>query len=322
MYIRRIKDENIGPINDLEIQFPFNDDGTPKPIIFVGENGSGKSMILSNIVDALYEMAEKAFDDACYNTVNGGHKYYRTINRSQISIGKEYMYSYMIFEDQGKIPYIFKGGKLTVQDFKQKSMYESGDAISWTINENYKNVDITKEKSEQIFNKNVVCYFGPDRYEKPSWMGEQYFKSLEYEHASVNERWSGHLQNPISVKDVTKTNLQWLLDVIVDSRADIEGQIGNLKISHANVSDLLLLGTARKNLEKIMSEILGEDVYFGLNWRSHGGSRFNIRRKSDESVIVPTLDSLSTGQIALFNMFSTIVSRITSAHYVTKGNFA
>lgn len=305
MYIKKIKDENIGPIKEVNINFPFNDDGTPKPIIFVGENGSGKSMLLSNIVDALYEIAGNGFDDAWHVTVNGGHEYYKSIKSSQISIGKEYMYSHILFDDNKPINYVLKAGKLTVSDFKERSKYEK--SISWKEDEKYKNVDTSKEDSQEIFEKNVICYFGPDRYEKPSWMGEHYYTLEEYEHVSIKERFAGHLANPISIKNVTAPNLQWLMDIIVDSRADIAGSVGNLKVVHETVNNLLLLGKTRSNLEKIMSTILGKEVYFGLNWRSHGGSRFNIKLKSDDSVVVPSLDSLSTGQIALFNIFSTIV---------------
>lgn len=63
MYLKLINDENIGPIEKLNIEMPFNNEGNPKPVIFVGENGSGKSMILSNIVDSLYEFAEQAYNE-------------------------------------------------------------------------------------------------------------------------------------------------------------------------------------------------------------------------------------------------------------------
>lgn len=95
MYIRKIVDENIGPIKNINISFAFNSDGTPKPIVLVGENGSGKSTLLSNIVDAFYEIAGKAFDNAWETTENGGHQYYKAISTSQITVGNEYMYSYI-----------------------------------------------------------------------------------------------------------------------------------------------------------------------------------------------------------------------------------
>ena len=307
MYIRRIIDKNIGPIEKIDLSFAFGDEGNPKPLVLVGQNGSGKSIFLSHIVDAFFEMADKAFDNACAGSKGGGHQYYKAISSSQIAIGKEYMYSYISFDDEGLINYIFKAGHLSKEKFDEESGCVLEDSLSWGKENNYKNVNIDSEKSEYIFRKDVICYFGPDRYEKPNWMGEKYYQSLESEHLSINEKWARQLQNPIIIKDVTERNLQWLMDVIADSRADIENNGDMLRIAHISVGDLLLLTTARKNLELIMSKILGKEVYFGLNLRNQGFSRFNIRLKSDDSIIVPTLNALSTGQIALFNMFSTIV---------------
>ena len=52
MYVKRIQIQNYGPIGELDIEFPF-DDGKPKPVLLVGENGSGKSILLSHIVNGL-----------------------------------------------------------------------------------------------------------------------------------------------------------------------------------------------------------------------------------------------------------------------------
>lgn len=95
MYIKRIVNENTGPIENIDISLPFNEDKTPKPVIIVGENGSGKSIFLSNIVDAFYEIAAKAFDNVVTYTNKGGHEYYKIITTNQITVGKKYMYSYI-----------------------------------------------------------------------------------------------------------------------------------------------------------------------------------------------------------------------------------
>ena len=63
MYLKRLSAVNMGPINDVSITFPFEESGNPKPVIIVGENGTGKTTLLSNVVDSLYELAEKAFND-------------------------------------------------------------------------------------------------------------------------------------------------------------------------------------------------------------------------------------------------------------------
>ena len=57
MYLTHSLILNSGPIADLEFKAPFNDDGTPKPVILVGTNGSGKTNVLSVLADALVEAA-------------------------------------------------------------------------------------------------------------------------------------------------------------------------------------------------------------------------------------------------------------------------
>ena len=56
---------------------------------------------------------------------------------------------------------------------------------------------------EKIFETDAICYFGPDRYEKPMWMGTKYFDLDNNLHPSVQAKFAGVLNNPISVKNVT-----------------------------------------------------------------------------------------------------------------------
>ena len=49
MQIKSICNRNIGPTERVNINFYQNSDNTPKPVVLVGENGSGKSTVLSNI---------------------------------------------------------------------------------------------------------------------------------------------------------------------------------------------------------------------------------------------------------------------------------
>lgn len=56
MYLTSATIHNSGPIERLRLEASFNPDGTPKPLIFVGANGSGKTGVLSVTGDALVEM--------------------------------------------------------------------------------------------------------------------------------------------------------------------------------------------------------------------------------------------------------------------------
>ena len=180
---------------------------------------------------------------------------------------------------------------------------------SWGDKDNVKLTSITKEKAEKTFSESVFAYFGPNRYEKPNWMGEKYYDLSDYEHPYTTPHYNGTLDNPISVNNVTATNLQWLLDLIVDSRADIYYDSEGFHLTHFPSGNInyIALGDCRKQIERIMSQIMKQEVYFDLNVRNNSGSRFNIKKVSNNELITPQLDALSTGEIALFNMFSTIV---------------
>lgn len=312
MQIKRIYNRNIGPIENANIEFYTNDDKTPKPVILVGENGTGKSTVLSNIVDAFYEMAGRAYRNVLEKD-GDGHQYYKAISPAEIKIGHMYMASFIEFcePDDKKVigQYVFKGGKLDYESFEREMVAKLINRNMWDNENNIKGITISKEDVERIFSTNIFCYFGPDRYEKPMWMGEKYYTTSQNEdvHIMVKPLFSGNLYTPILVKDVTEETLKWLLDVIVDSRVDIIADDKGLHATHVNINEVLGLGIARQNIEEVMSAIIGNEVYFGLNYRSEHGSRFNILDKKNDEVVIPKLDALSTGQSALFNMFATIV---------------
>ena len=301
MYLKRIISENVGPIEKVDIKPSFNDDSSPKPLILVGENGSGKSTLLSNIVDSFYEIASKAFSNVV-KPDRLGHVLYKTINPSEIKIGKRFLLSFLEY-DIPNTQYVFKAGKLSMEELKEK--IDVNSSISWNDSDGIKDVNTSEKDAENAFNRDIVCYFGPDRYEKPAWMGKSYFNNEDGCHLALKENWSGILKNPITIKNVTGDSLQWLLDIIADSRADIEFvDDTNINFIHQNVPELKLLLQSRKNVETILSKILGKDVFFLLNRRDQWNSRFRISSKNGD--VSPTLDALSTGQLALFNMFSTI----------------
>ena len=306
MYIKKLIDKNVGPLTDVKIDFPFFENGNPKPVILVGENGSGKTTVLSNIVDSFIEMARIEFNNVAQPNANSGYQYFKAITSAEINTNATYMYSFILFDNSNAKNYLFKSGNVPSEEFEK----ETGLTLSSFPNNkdrNYKFTSVNKDSVSEIWERNVICYFGPDRYEKPAWMGNKYYKAEEIMHPAITNNWSGKLKNNIIVNDIVSDNLQWLLDVITDSRADIAGQEDHIRIEHINPKFLYLLRNTRKTLEIIMSRIIGEDIYFQLNDRSHGGSRFKLVRRADDKVICPTLDSLSTGQLALFNLFATIV---------------
>ena len=318
--------ENIGPIDRIDIKPSFNEKNEPIPMIIVGENGTGKSILLSNIVDSLYELAGKYYTNACISEYSG-HQYYKIISPQQIKIGKTYMYSYLKYEEYENntlkpIEYVFKSGNYSLDDLFKKNniqnqfFWNANDSYEFNyimsnLNDDFKDIMFNLDNVQDIFTNNVICYFGPNRYEAPHWMGEQYYLMQQYEHLNIMNKSNAKLTTPITVKNVTKETLQWLLDVIADSRIDPNNlQVmpnNSLSISQTAFKNLEALYVTRRHLEEIMSIILEQSVFFDLNYRNTSASRFNIKNKKTKKPIVETLDSLSTGQLALFNIFATII---------------
>lgn len=324
MYIKEIDVENLGPIEKANIKFSFNEDGLPKPLVLVGKNGSGKSTLISNIVDSFYEFASKSFNNVRIpqNGANS-YAYFKIISPSEISIGKEYLYTRIKFRSTEceKIEYLFAKGQFSNEKLleiggNESHKNETEDNVSFKS----LNIQIDKESAfvKKVLDENVIAYFSPERYEKPSWLHKAYYDKYVAEYDSeteiarfrLNEVFKNQLRNPISVSCGEDDLLQWLLDIIVDSRAEVDFSSYN-EPQHSynadNLNDAKTLSIARENVQKILSSILNEDVRFNLQPRLFVNSRFSIVRKKDNKILVPSLNSLSTGQIALFKMFATIV---------------
>lgn len=95
MYTKRIQLINYGPLEKLDIELPF-EGATPKPVVLVGENGSGKSILLSHIVNGLIVAKGVAFPES--PEVELG-KVYKLRSNAYIKPGSEYYFARVDFDD-------------------------------------------------------------------------------------------------------------------------------------------------------------------------------------------------------------------------------
>ncbi len=320
MYIKEIDVENLGPIEKANIKFNFNEDGSPKPLILVGKNGSGKSTLISNIVDSFYEFAAKAYSNIQINDKNKTSYscYYKILSPIEIQTGKSFLYSHIIFEEN--IDYLFVQGKGIPEETFSSIGCLPSDKDSRNGNVSFKRVNTNRNLNEDSFvreclSSQVIAYFPPDRYERPNWLHKSYYERISDNfisdgiHLNINEEFINDYKNPITVNCGESDLLHWLLDVIADSRIDVDVQSAGKLTAYTTNSfeDIKTYSFARHNVQRILSTILGEYVKFDLKPRSFGNARFNIVVRKDSKVFSPSLSSLSSGQIALFKMFATIV---------------
>ena len=94
MYVKRLQLGNYGPLRDLDISFPF-DGERPKPVLLVGENGSGKTIALSHIVNAMVQAKDATYQKS--SELDAG-KVFKLRSSSYVSVGSEYYYARSDFE--------------------------------------------------------------------------------------------------------------------------------------------------------------------------------------------------------------------------------
>lgn len=303
MYLKRIIIENIGPISAFEYELEFSEDNNPIPLVLVGENGKGKTILSSYIADSLIEFAKNK--GAFNNIVEQDGAFYRVINPNNKTINKKYSVVELLYtakNSNSKLIYFEKNGKIPENYNLDKINY----SISINDNENIKTITgASKKETIDLFNNNVLCYFPSYRSESPNWMN---LESIKYnEIYSSNKRINGRLHKEIIIENSSERNKQWIKNVIVDSLVSIDK---SMKIDNAKLNNSFLLQNSKLNLEKILAKILKvHKVTINLNYRNNSNDMNIICYDINSNVIkeIPNLSSLSLGEAILFNMFSTII---------------
>lgn len=312
MYLHNIVIQNVGAIEKLHLKLPFNDNGNPKPVFIVGENGSGKSILLSHITDSFIEFAKQPFRNIVNATHTNPSPYYKISGYINQRNYKEYGISYLKYKSldgQQYYEYVDKSGILTMDDaLKITNNLWVDNNISWSSEENVKWVTQNTESLSNVFKNNINCYFPPSRHEPAHWFNSSFKKGESIDQYSP---YIGIFDRDIIIENALNLNKNWILDVFLDSRAELEEYIGDngetLFRSLSNLNAISLLNRTKLNIEKVISAILSKPIKLNLNLRRQSFSRISILDAESNQVLLPSLEHLSTGQNAILNIFCTII---------------
>ncbi|MCT7501639.1 AAA family ATPase [Aliarcobacter cryaerophilus] len=295
MYLKNIAIKNIGPISELSIELPFDSNINPKPLILVGANGAGKTILLSQIIDSFYEIASALFTNVGIN--DGLNKsYYKISGGSNLKTNETKGFSALKFVDfeNKPIEYFDKIGNVTSDNIK--SLINDFSLLPNGREGNQKLItDITtitrKEKLVKEWIKEVHIFQPAYRYEEPFWKNIIFQETQRFEDKT---RYSGNLDKEIEIISSTKVNKSYLMDLVLDffnNQSNIDVAIWD------NIN--LVLRAIKKN----------DNIRFGIGPR--GKNRVSIVEMDDQGKaikqLLPSVDNLSLGESILLNLFINII---------------
>lgn len=307
MYLRNIHIRNIGPIEKLDLELELKEDLNPKPVILIGKNGSGKTYTLSYIVDAFYELAKKQYNDVVKSS-SMDSPYFRIISGRDINTNTEggSAATYLRFFDDKKGQEIHYCEKIGNIDSAQKLMNLYGNKISGfnSDSNNDKKILATEDNINNFFS-NTINFFPSFRKIVPHWLN---LNALTQEIFNIEGKYAGDLGKEIMCVDTFQKNIQWMLDIILDT-AVLPSEWNKIESNEEKQkfwSSKNALNYTYENINKIFKTILDDnEIYLKTGWRNQAQSRLFLYRNG--KIIVPSLEQLSTGQLVLLNLFITII---------------
>lgn len=292
MYLKYIGIKNVGPVKEISINLPFNDSGNPKPILFVGENGSGKTILLAHIIDALYEIACQIYTNVGNN--NGLARYLYKINGGGLlKSGSAEGFSILQFETftNKLIEYYDTMGNTSSINFKTLNQQ-----FSLGMNEQPKSITQIEHLQKEIeieWNNNIHLYQPAHRFEEPFWKNSE---ALYNNKVLEQKKYSRQLSKELEIISSLNENKSYIMDLVMDFT--INGQNMPDRLNWDNINQMLR--SIRKN----------NNIRFGIGHRS-SSSRIGIVEIDNSGTMtkehIPSIDNLSLGELVLLNLFINII---------------
>jgi len=303
MYLKSLKIKNIGPIEILNYKLPFFDNGNPKPVIFVGENGSGKSIVLSYIVDSFFGFKRGHYEDIEIKE----EKLFKLQSTSYIKNYENFGWVNLKYTHKDSPLFLTEVlSRIPYNEFIKKYQDEgipnfNKDNKRFIYNGLFQNYTAKDKITKAAIDESVILYFPDNRFETPAWLDEEALKKREFKSKTklITES-----RRKIIITDTLKNLEGWILDVVLDREINKRQFDSSLD---------------REN-NRIIKEILKnkypakKELRFGINPRKYGvriGISNDILNDQGErekvEKIVPSLYHLSSGESSLLVFFASIL---------------
>lgn len=304
MYLRRLFIENVGPIEHIDLKPKFAAGGRPIPLVIVGKNGTGKTIALAHIVDALAEAAKRPFRDIVDGQTEVASPYLKVTGNVNQRYGCESGIAVAHFSgDRGEFAYVDKSGHRENNEAGEALIKEVPGLPRWPIDDNFKgSTELDKDVITKWFREDVLAFFPSSRSERPHWVNPSVGDRLAPR--DVLMRFADRLEKPLVVQQAGRSIWDWVTDVCVDTRAEVLGESGGV-IRWSNIPEAVQNLECRRSIEQVFRIVL-DDTGVQLRLRTRHQGRYRLEIGTSTGVI-PSAEHLSAGQAVLLVLFLTIL---------------
>ncbi len=288
MQLKEIQIFNRAPFENLKLNLDNSIN------VLSGVNGSGKTTILSYVVDAFFELAKKGFTFEFEGIEN---KYYRVSSGVTVLDDSKHSFVYLRFVDGNEnFDYIDIRGLSNQSSYNHDVQIEN--PIEFSVlkriaeeNSVIKYFTITdKNRIRSFFESNLMTYFPAYRYEQPSYLNDPYTISLSFK---KDMGYTGYLTNPIEVTSNFPDIANWIMDIVLDYELYKSG--ARMIWNHIN-----------KIFNELLKSKVKVPVRLGIGPRQSGFTRIQIIEISSARQVYPSIFNMSSGELALVSMFGEI----------------
>ena len=308
MYVNNIKIKNYGSIEEFEINANFNEDGSPKPIILMGKNGSGKTLLLSQIIQAILLYKSDKYNEMPEKDKN---QLYKVMSTAYIKNDKEESFVSVSFDNK-------KYNYVEVMSKNPNSTIEKNSYPDYTSklrnNADFKETGMYNDKTGELdYDKNVCLYFPVDRHYIPGWKNNNLKSNIGAENRiiGINTRniLCNTIQNDFEGFIINSVVDQYLYDhkVFVQNNGKfIVDSLGNPVINYIGKNNSII-----NFINSILSEFKNDKYNRKRLYISRKENRkigvMGIKSNGDDEEIIDSFSKLSTGEYSLLSMFTAIL---------------
>ena len=320
MYINEIRIENYGAIKKLLVKPELTSEGYPKPLVIVGKNGSGKTLLITQLVDSIIEMKRKKYDKIAEVSENN---YYKLGKKNYISYGENYSFVHVTYEDNSDKYFYTELMTNNFEMLKQQHQVGYFNNVNLTdekLIENGYFKNIEGEQTNNFFEENIVLYFPVYRYYTPSWYNQENGE-VGFIHKEKSKI-LGRSDKSLVKDNVLKEIENWILELLLDKYLyeETRQHVSILDGENQSRSGIEIISTNGKNtnLHRLLNELLttiykvkfDNIEYARLGIAEKGNRRISIlikRYNEIEMEIAPTFSHLSSGEAMIIALFGTLL---------------